>query len=83
MIDSGLEEQIFLPIPHIHERFFFHVDLSILQFYSRSIHYYKYPLFISIFQCETVQQELESYKEKVEELTVDLEILKGEISDKG
>ena len=30
-----------------------------------------------------MQQELESYKEKVEELTVDLEILRTEISDKG
>ena len=30
-----------------------------------------------------MQQELESYKEKVEELTVDLEILRNEISDKG
>ena len=30
-----------------------------------------------------MQQELESYKERVEELTVDLEILRNEISDKG
>ena len=42
-----------------------------------------FSLILLLFQCEAVQQELESYKEKVEELTVDLEILRGEISDKG
>ena len=34
-------------------------------------------------QCEALQQELEQSREKCEELQVDLEILKNEISDKG
>ncbi|CAC5389285.1 DCTN1 [Mytilus coruscus] len=35
------------------------------------------------FQSEGLQQEVENLKEKVEELTVDLEILRSEISEKG
>ena len=35
------------------------------------------------FQCENLQQELESSKEKLEEVTLDLEIIKQEISDAG
>jgi dynactin 1 len=34
-------------------------------------------------QAEGLQQEVENLKEKVEELTVDLEILRNEISEKG
>lgn len=34
-------------------------------------------------QCEGLQAEVEALKEKVEELTIDLEIIKQEISDGG
>ena len=34
-------------------------------------------------QCESLQQEAEALKEKIEELTIDLEIIKQEISDSG
>jgi hypothetical protein len=38
---------------------------------------------IVCLKAESVQQELESTKEKVEELTLELELLRGEISEKG
>ena len=34
-------------------------------------------------QCESLNSECEALKEKVEELTIDLEILKNEISESG
>jgi len=34
-------------------------------------------------QCESLQAESEALKEKVEELTIDLEIIKQEISESG
>lgn len=34
-------------------------------------------------QCESLSSECEALKEKVEELTIDLEILKNEISESG
>lgn len=34
-------------------------------------------------QAETLQQEVEQAKEKIEELTLELELLRGEISEKG
>lgn len=34
-------------------------------------------------KCESLQQEAEALKEKIEELTIDLEIIKQEISDSG
>ena len=34
-------------------------------------------------QAESLQQEVESSKEKLEELTLELELLRGEISEKG
>ena len=35
------------------------------------------------FQAEGLQQEVDSLRERAEELTMDLEILKNEISEKG
>ena len=40
-------------------------------------------LCFNAFQAESLQQELESCKEKLEELTLELELLRGEISEKG
>ena len=40
-------------------------------------------LTLSPAQCESLQQEAEALKERVEELTIDLEIIKQEISDSG
>lgn len=41
-------------------------------------------LSLSLFcQCESLQTEAEALKEKIEELTIDLEIIKQEISDSG
>jgi len=39
-------------------------------------------LFVHV-QCESLNSECEALKEKVEELTIDLEILKNEISESG
>ena len=38
---------------------------------------------VSHVQCEGLQAEVEALKEKVEELTIDLEIIKQEISEGG
>ena len=40
-------------------------------------------LYVCKLQCESLQQELESLKEKVEELTLDLEIIRSEIDNQG
>ena len=40
-------------------------------------------LLFSLLQAETLQTEMDTMKERVEELTLDLELLRGEISDKG
>ena len=39
--------------------------------------------FVLHIQCESLNSECEALKEKVEELTIDLEILKNEISESG
>ena len=36
-----------------------------------------------VSQCESLQTEADALKEKIEELTIDLEIIKQEISDSG
>ena len=38
---------------------------------------------LCVLQCESLQQEVDVWKEKVEEVTLDLEILKGEIEKSG
>ena len=49
--------------------------------------YKSFPLssafFIFILKCETLQAENEALKERIEELTMDLEILQNEISESG
>ena len=46
------------------------------------VYTHTHTLSLSI-QCESLQQEAEAMKEKIEELTIDLEIIKQEISDSG
>lgn len=48
-----------------------------------SYHTFEWPNCSCFVQSEGLQQEVENLKEKVEELTVDLEILRSEISEKG
>ena len=50
---------------------------------NRFVHSFLTVALNGLFQSETIQAELENYKEKVEELTIDLEILRNDISDKG
>ena len=64
-------------------------DISCFRCYGTllvSVHFLsciKMVLCFNAFQAESLQQELESCKEKLEELTLELELLRGEISEKG
>ncbi len=40
-------------------------------------------LYLLVFQCETLQMEMDSLKEKLEEVTIDMQIMKEEISTAG